>query len=278
MILLTPHMGEIWNLAVLLAMACVIEALLGWLEPVRTWRRTLDPFARLSELLARRLDRPGRGERNVLVRGLVVALVILGFGALLGWLIAFMAGRVDGGALLVLAALLPVVSWRGEVSDLLRSIRAGRGDAGDVTGPAVALLRGIWQPAIWLLLLGLPGLFAATALASAARGAGDRSTFGFVLRRADAVVAVLPMLGSGLAITLAALLVPKARPDRALIALTGRVPWGPSPFWPASLMSRAAGEGDARTRLRRVGVIFAGDLVLSLLALAAVALADLQAG
>jgi adenosylcobinamide-phosphate synthase len=166
--------------------------------------------ARLTGRLELRLNRPQRGRRALVIRGLLVTLAVAGGAALVGWALALLTRPVPYlwvVELLLLAALLgqrPVVVRLKQVAAALdtgsgeRARAALRPLAGerldptqlerlDSTGCAVAALDGAARravsaaiaPVFWYVLLGLPGIClqqaahtAATVLATGNRPGG----------------------------------------------------------------------------------------------------------
>jgi hypothetical protein len=248
--------------------------------------RALAPLATLR----RRLDRPGRSERALRVRGGLVAglaLVLLGAGgAALGRvLVALPYGWT--AELLAVAALVGV---RAPLDAARRAIEAlGSGAQGARTEPLTRIAldrlgaRFVEGPAasfLWFLALGLGGLglAAAARLAGALAAVAPETPFSRGLLAVSRwVLAPAAWLG-GVALAPAALAAPGGRPFGALAGAFGR-PVGP--LAGSRALGRALGCGPGTTvvpaDLKR-GALLYGLGCLVLVALAALSLPLTLAG
>jgi adenosylcobinamide-phosphate synthase len=211
-------------------------------------------LGRVVELLEQRLNRTSRGRRSRLVRGGLVAVVVvaLAFGAGLlvqwiAWAVPYLwpvellimmslvaqrgpymrAARAalllsQGGLVAAQEALRPLVGAPpGELDklDLQDTVQVG------VAALARAFVHGVVAPCFWFALLGLPGLFLqqAVLVLSARFGGGIASDpryrdFGMVAGRLHEVINFLPALLAGAMLACAAVFVPQGRPESALVA------------------------------------------------------------
>lgn len=261
----------------LLALALILDALAG--DPARFWRRIPHPVAVigafigwLDRTLNRDHDNPEtRRTAGIIALAVLVALAIavglalqLVFAAIpFGWLgtvvvaFVFIAGRslydhvravadaFDGDAF---AAGLPAA--RGAVSRIV-----GR-DPESLDEPAVCRAAiestaenfsdGVVAPALWFLLLGLPGLIAYKAINTADSMIGHRTPrhreFGWAAARLDDLVNLPASRLAGLFVALAAPLAGGS------IAQSLRVMWAeagqhrsPNAGWPEAAMAAALG-------------------------------------
>lgn len=218
----------------LLLLALGIDAVLGaWLG------RVLPDVAgltqRLCAVLDRRLNRPDRREKDRLLRGALVMLVLLAVAAAAGWVVETLAaGGSAIGTLLTLLVLL--ASLRGGMAAArVRAVRHAleqpgiEGARAAVTGltrryihamdthaiaraaiehAARSVCRKTVAPAFWFILLGVPGLLMWCVVdgADAAIGrAGPRhERFGLTAARLDDALNALPARLAGLLLALAA--------------------------------------------------------------------------
>lgn len=219
-------------LVVLLALA--IDAAIG--DPPRLYGRVLHPvalFGRAVASLERRLNRPGRGDRNRFAAGMFASLLLVaaaaGAGYAVQWgLSQFRYGWIAGAAVAsTLLAYRSLFNHVGAVADGLdRSLADGRAAAGHIVGRdpdsldghgvaragieslAENFSDGVVAPVLWFALLGLPGLFACKAVNTLDSMIGHRNAahehFGKFAARADDAVNAVPARIAGLLIVLAA--------------------------------------------------------------------------
>lgn len=216
--------------AALVAMA--LEAALGW--PGWLYRRVGHPvglFARIINAAQRIGNRGGAaGRRMAGVATVAVLLIVAGGG---GWVLQYAALSLGStGWLLVAAMAWPALAmrslddhvravWRAlRMGDLAAARRAvgmivGRDtaelDADGVARAAIESLAesfcdGVLAPLFWLLVLGLPGVWAYKALNTADSLIGhpepDLRDFGWAAARADDLVNLIPARLAGAALCL----------------------------------------------------------------------------
>ena len=236
---LPPALGIDWvagpGAALLLLFALALDWLIGdprWLpHPVRA-------IGAATGFLDRKLNRPARGERNLVVRGVVTVLVIAGGAAGIGAVVSAIAAAIPYGWTieLVLAALMlaqrDLFDHVRRVGVALRrdGLTGGRKAVGRIVGRDVAVLDehgvaraavescaesygdGVVAPAFWYLLLGLPGLFAFKAISTMDSMIGHETprhrAFGMAAARLDDAVNWLPARLAGVLLALAGLFVP----------------------------------------------------------------------
>jgi adenosylcobinamide-phosphate synthase len=239
-------------LALLLA-ALAIDACIP--ASARLRRLAPGPAALVSRLvrgLERRLNRARRSPATRLMRGALLAALVLAAGAAAGWLAARLAAAVPFGWALELALLLILISPRRAFDGsrgVARALEAGGLDPGREAALALGGARAladrhaVARAAIeilaerlavdlvaalfWFLVLGLPGLLAyraASVTAEALSDAASGAEFGQAAARLAATLALLPALLSSLLMALAAAVVPGAGPARVLAALGAM--WG----------------------------------------------------
>lgn len=226
-----------------LLIALVVNALLGGFS--LSFLRPVHPealLARLADGFDRRLNREKRSERNRVIRGALVVLLLTGLSVAVGFVLLRYAATVPFGRyfeIALLAVLIPQRQIFDEGKKLAKVLKVEpfdpaqaslsmRGFSGEVPQDAHATARlaierlagrfgqDVVAPVFWFVLLGLPGVF----LSRAARLLGARigrpdarhEAFGFAARRFDAALGFLPARLAGLLLTLAALFTPTANP------------------------------------------------------------------
>ena len=253
----------------ILLLALALDALIGdprWLpHPVRL-------MGWLTGLLDRALNREGHGESARVFLGGVAVLLVVGASAAAGWAVAQYAGALGWGWLAELALVAMLLAQRDMADHMVRVARAldrsaepardavrhivGRDlRALDEHGIARAAIEsgaenysdGVVAPAVWYLLLGLPGLLAYKAINTMDSMIGHRSprhhAFGRAAARIDDAVNWVPARLAGGLVALAALAVPGARPGRAWRTMLRDAPRHSSPNagWPEAAMAGALG-------------------------------------
>lgn len=236
---LAPGFGIDWvagpGAALLLLFALALDWLIGdprWLpHPVRA-------MGAATSFLDRKLNRPARGERTLVVRGLITALAIGGGSAGIGAALSAIAAAIPYGWAIevVLAAMMlaqrDLFDHVRRVGVALRreGLAGGRKAVGHIVGRDVAVLDehgvaraaiescaesygdGVVAPAFWYLLLGLPGLFAFKAISTMDSMIGHDTprhrAFGMAAARLDDAVNWIPARLAGALLALAALFVP----------------------------------------------------------------------
>lgn len=241
--------------------ALALEAMIGY--PDWLHRRIPHPVTWIATLIAaleRRWNQPGRA-RKVLGAATVALVISIAAGA--GWGIMSAAPRIPyGGVLVALIATLGLAqrSLFDHVAAVIRAFNAadlpaaraavgrivGRdADRLDESGVSAAALEslaesfndGVVAPAFWLLVGGLPGLFAYKAVNTADSMIGHKEPrwreFGWAAARTDDMMNLIP-----------------ARIAGALIAIAGRGGWramfrdarkhaSPNAGWPEAAMAGA---------------------------------------
>ncbi len=235
------------NDALILLLALFIEAAVGDLGPLfRAVPHPVAAFGRLVGALDRRLNREIRSERNRILRGGVVVVVLILLVASLGWAVQLFARKVPYGEALELLVLVLLIAQRGlfdhvkRVGAALREdgLDAGRAAVGHIVGRDVKGLDeygvcraaiescaenfndGVLAPVFWYVLLGLPGLMMYKAVNTMDSMIGFTTprhrAFGMAAARLDDALNFFPARISGLVIALAALFVPTANAARAV--------------------------------------------------------------
>jgi adenosylcobinamide-phosphate synthase len=265
--LITPD--HVW----MLALALALDAVVG--EPAIVWRRVPHPvvwIGALIGLLDRALNRPttnptGRRLAGVGAMATVIA-VTAGVGyALEAWLATLAYGWI--GIVVVAAVMLAGRSLYDHVAAVARALSAGplpraREAVGRIVGRDVAGLDapgaaraaveslaesfcdGVLAPALWFLLLGLPGLLAYKAINTADSMIGhltDRhADFGWAAARLDDAANLVPSRLSGALIALAAPLAggKVVAAFRTMMADAGKHA-SPNAGWPEAAMAGALG-------------------------------------
>ncbi len=193
--------------------ARLLEAAVGYFEP--------------------RLNRPERGARNRLARGLLLVISVTLLGATAGWAVTILGAAAPFGWLAVLAAVTLLIDQRRPFEDArARSLRLGGGGSGEPAGAvaslATALAVGVIGVSFWFALLGLPGLVAYRAVAMTAALLDERrreiGVFGLAPGRLKEALSYLPAVLAGLVVAGAALFVPGARSGRAFAGMIREAP------------------------------------------------------
>ena len=243
--------------------AMVLDVAIGW--PSGLYRRIGHPvglFARIIDGCRRRGNRGGRGRRRWAGIGTVALLLIVAAGG--GWILQTMAMRLPAPPFWLALLAWPALAmrglddhvravWRplssGDLADARRAVGmiVGRDTEGlDGDGVARAAIEslaesfcdGVIAPLFWLLVLGLPGVWAYKALNTADSMIGhpepDLRAFGWAAARADDGANWVP-----------------ARISAVILCLAGggwRVMWrdcrshaSPNAGWPEAAMAGALG-------------------------------------
>ena len=175
--------AEVW----LPAAALAVEAVCGY--PQALYARISHPvvwIGRLIETLERRWNDPGRSDVVRRMLGLVTLLIVIGFAGAAGYAIQSSAQQLPFGAIVVVIVATTGLAQRSlfvHVRDVLHPLKhndlpharasvakiVGR-DTAELTASGVAAAAieslaesfndGIVAPAFWLVVGGLPGLFA----------------------------------------------------------------------------------------------------------------------
>ncbi len=232
---------------VLLLFALAFDAYIG--DPPLLYRVIPHPVAVMGRLVAsfeRRLNRRERSDRNRRFRGFLVAVLLVGFAASVGWTISRLAGAIAYGWLVELVIVMTLIAQRSLYLHVVAVARAldadglaggreavahivGRDPANlDEYGVARAAIEscaenlsdGVIAPVLWYLALGLPGLFAYKMLNTADSMIGHLSpryeAFGATAAKLDAVANYIPARRTAVLIVLAAVAAPQASPLAAI--------------------------------------------------------------
>lgn len=246
--------------------ALALDAAMGW--PAWLYARIGHPvggFARLIAACEQRWNRPALAERDRRMQGVVTVLLLLAVAIGAGWAIERLAARSPHGWLLIALAAFPGLAQRSlyqhvapVAAALLRGDMAtARTRVGYIVGRDTARLDppgiaraaieslaesfcdGIVAPLFWLLLGGLPGLWAYKAINTADSLIGHREprwrAFGWAAARTDDAMNLLPARLAGLTLCLAA-----GRGWRVLWRDAGNHA-SPNAGWPEAAMAGALG-------------------------------------
>ncbi|WP_253717172.1 adenosylcobinamide-phosphate synthase CbiB [Sphingomonas sp. AP4-R1] len=217
--------------------ALMLDALLGW--PNRLYARVGHPvgaFARLIHWAEWRWNRATAPEASRRLRGVITLLLLVAAGGGGGLAVEWLARTVapDQAWWLIALAAWPALAQRS-LYDHVRAVALplGRGDWADarrkvarivgrdtedldesgiaratIESLAESVCDGVIAPLFWLLLLGLPGLWAFKAISTADSLIGHREprwrAFGWASARADDIANYIPARLSGLLLCLAA--------------------------------------------------------------------------
>jgi adenosylcobinamide-phosphate synthase len=224
-----------------------LDAVVGDMRPVFRW--VPHPVVAIGGLIAaleRRLNRETRGRPALRVRGALMVLAVVGLAALCGWVLMVLARHARFGWAIEIVAIGVLVAQRSlydhvfAVCRALESggVAAGRGEVSKIVGrdpnslDEYAVARagieslfenfsdGVVAPALWYLLLGLPGLFAYKAINTLDSMIGHRRSryidFGAFAARLDTTVNFVPARLAGPIIAIASVVVPQGSPAAAL--------------------------------------------------------------
>jgi adenosylcobinamide-phosphate synthase len=264
-----PHTPES---LLLLLMALGLDAALGEMRWLFRWiPHPVVMIGNAIGALDRRLNRPGRSERNRRLRGVGVALAVPLTAAALGAVITFVARTLPHAWVLevfIAATLIAQRSLFEHVHDVARALHDG-GLAGgryavsrivgrdpqslDAHAVARAAIESLAEnfsdavvaPVFWYVLAGLPGLLAYKAVNTLDSMVGYRNdkyrAFGWASARLDDGMNLLPARLAGFILALAALFTPKGRPIRALVTMVAdaRHHRSPNSGWPEAAMAGA---------------------------------------
>jgi len=229
--------------AVILLLALALDWLIGdprWLpHPVRLMGHAI-------AALDRKLNRPERGDRARLIRGLISALAVTAIAAGVGLVAHYVIALIPYGWVIELLLVAIMLAQRDLFDHVRRVARAlardglaaGRRAVAQIVGRDVESLDehgvsraaiescaesyadGVVAPVLWYLVLGLPGLFAFKAISTMDSMIGHETprhqAFGMIAARLDDAAVWLPARLAGVLLCLAALAVPKASPRQGL--------------------------------------------------------------
>lgn len=261
-----------WAWVVVLALG--LEAALGY----PAWLHRLAPHpvawpAAVIDRLERRWNRPALADGRRRLLGAAVVVILVGWAVLLGTILHRLLGdSLPGLAIVALLATVGLAqrSLHQHVAAVLAPLRTGdlpaaRAavgmivgrdtadlDAGETAAAALESLAesfndGVVAPAFWLLVGGLPGLFAYKCVNTADSLIGHMEprwrVFGWAAARTDDLMNLIPARIAGLLIVLAG-----ARGWRAM-RRDARLHASPNAGWPEAAMAGALGVrlgGEAR--------------------------------
>jgi adenosylcobinamide-phosphate synthase len=199
-----------------------------------------------SAFLENRLNRPGRSDASLVIRGVAVVLLLLILAITVGMAVIVIARAIPYGWALEFSVLVLCISSRVVFYDMRRGqkfaasddLDEGRRLVGELTGRdatqldkyglarvivetgAVGVLHRSVAPIFWFVLLGLPGLLASRVIAGLALRAAsrdrERQAFGAAAFALDHALGFLPSFLAGYLLALGALFVPSANFGRAL--------------------------------------------------------------
>lgn len=218
----------------LLLAALAVEACVGY--PQALYRAIRHPVVWIGvalDVLERHLNQPAFGDETRRILGIVTVMLTVGAAALVGYALQTLASGVSFGNVLIVliatsglaqhslythvhAVLKPLsggdlVAARRAVGEIVGRDTSALSES-DVAGAALESLAesfndGIVAPAFWLLVGGLPGLFAYKALNTADSLIGHREPrwrmFGWAAARADDVVNLIPARLAGALLAIA---------------------------------------------------------------------------
>jgi adenosylcobinamide-phosphate synthase len=256
----------------ILALALAIDRLVG--DPAWLWRRVPHPIVlmgRLINWLDLRLNLAGSFEAGRRRGVIALALLVLAAGSI-GWGLDLALGRLSLGWLIesiIVAAFLAQKSLVDHVAATelglsFGGLAAGRAAVAEIVGRDVSILDepgvaraaiesaaenfsdGVVAPALWYLVLGLPGLFIYKAVNTADSMIGNRSpryaAFGWAAARFDDLLNFVPARLSALLIVATAALAGCDAPT-ATTAARRDAPKHKSPNagWPEAALAGALG-------------------------------------
>jgi adenosylcobinamide-phosphate synthase len=250
--------------AAMLVAAMMLDRLIG--EPDMLWNRLPHPVVLFGRIITA-FDRLWNQRRRVSgrtrrCRGIITALALLVSGILLGLVIS------AGGPVIVLAVLVILLAGRS-LDDHIRAVATaldsgigparlavgmvvGRStadlDEGDIARAAIEtgaenLSDGVFAPAFWFLLTGLPGLIAYKIINTADSMIGYRNArylaFGSGAARLDDLLNLVPARITALLICLAALFRGRALAAIRIMLRDGKTHASPNAGWPEAAMAGA---------------------------------------
>jgi adenosylcobinamide-phosphate synthase len=218
----------------LLLAALVVEACVGYPQGMyRIVRHPVVWIGAVLDVLERHLNRSEFGDETRRALGVVTVVVTAGGAALAGYVVQTLASGVSfGNVLIVLLATTGLAqhSLYTHVRAVLQPLSSGdlvaaRQAVGDIVGRDTSALNesgvasaaleslaesfndGIVAPTFWLLVGGLPGLFAYKALNTADSQIGHREPrwrmFGWAAARADDIANLVPARFAGALLAIA---------------------------------------------------------------------------
>lgn len=216
-------------------LALVLDAAVGWPQPLyRRIGHLVGVFARIIAALERRWNVPSRSDGQRRMAGAVTVLILLGVAGGAGWVLQSLLVAFAGAWAWPLVAVL---AWPGlaqrslydhvrPVAEALerQDLPAARTAVGMIVGRDTAALDdagvaraaieslaesfcdGVVAPLFWLLVLGLPGIWAYKAINTADSMIGHREErwrdYGWAAARTDDAMNLVPARLAGLLICL----------------------------------------------------------------------------
>lgn len=244
--------------------ALVVEARVGYPEPL--YRRVRHPVVWMGcaiDWLERRWNRPDLGDIARRWLGILTVILVAGSAALVGYVLQSKLNGVQFGSVLVMLIATTGLAQHSlftHVRDVLRPLSSGdlvsaRAAVSKIVGRDTATLDepgiasaaleslaesfndGVVAPAFWLVVGGLPGLFAYKALNTADSLIGHREPhwrmFGWAAARADDLANLIPARLAGL------LLVSAARRGVSVMWRDASKHASPNAGWPEAAMAGA---------------------------------------
>jgi len=216
--------------------ALVLDAAIGW--PGRLYRRFGHPvgaFARVIAACERRWNRPERSEIEKRAFGVITLVLLAGGSAVFAWAVEAVIRQLAGAWAWPFVALAawPALAQRSLLEHYLpvlaaldsRDLAGARQAVSKIVGRDTALLDetgvaraaieslaesfcdGVLAPLFWLMMLGLPGVWAFKAVSTADSLIGHPEehlrAFGWASARCDDALNLIPARLSGLLICLA---------------------------------------------------------------------------
>lgn len=261
-------------LPIILFLALLLDAIVGEFGPL--FRVLPHPVALAGGLIGwfdRRLNRETRTARMRVIRGFVVAVLMVGLAAVAGWLLLEFARRVPQGWIIEVVAVTLLIAQRSLFDHVLAVARGldKHGLSGGRTAVAMIVGRdpetldkhgvsrasieslaesfadGVVAPVFWFLLFGLPGLLVYKTVNTMDSMIGYRTprheAFGRTAARLDDVMNYVPARIAAVLIVLASVFVPRGRPGSSfrVMARDGRQHRSPNAGWPEAAMAGALG-------------------------------------
>jgi adenosylcobinamide-phosphate synthase len=271
----------------ILSLALVLDALIG--DPERIWQRIPHPVTVIGWLVAnldRILNRPDRSPSARRRLGVLAILMVAILAAAIGWGLQVLFAALPFGWIGTVSVAAVMLAGRGLYDHVaavgiafdLAGIEAARKEIAKIVGrdpdsldeagisraaiesAAENFSDGLVAPALWFVLLGLPGLLAYKAINTADSMIGHRSAryrdFGWAAARLDDLV---NWPAARLAAAVIALAAPLAGGSIAhslrVMSADARKHRSPNAGWPEAAMAGALGVALAGPR-RYAGIVF----------------------
>lgn len=250
--------------ALILSLGLMADAVFGEMTPL--FHRIPHPVVALGRGIAwidKRLNRPERSDSDRRWRGVLVAILIPGACAGLGWGLHRLGWGAEIFCIAILVAQKSLFTHVRAVRQALtkHGVEAGRTQVAKIVGRDVTALDthgvaraaieslaenfadGVVAPVFWYVLAGLPGLLAYKAVNTLDSMIGYRNdryrAFGWASARLDDWLNLIPARLAGLMMSAAALFSPGGNPVHAfktMIADSSKHP-SPNSGWPEAAMA-----------------------------------------